>query len=247
MININSKSKVLNNKMTYSPVTYQDVIVAAIFTIKVLIQKAAKLNQIINLLQLKVIGNEHTLRILGKKGNIELLPKIFTELPYEYELYGLHININTTSIKALSSLKEISEFIYHNNKKLGATGMAWMVTRNLRKGTFNSKRIILRTAAELDHIAEIERHKWLENWPYLNGTPFNFELKLTKKFRSITATSNVNKMDNEKVLEHFEYKKKVYLLWKPIIVQLQHEMAQQHKISIYKYQIQHAMQDLQEE
>ena len=233
----------LQKNMIYAPVIYRDVLIAAIFTYRVPINKATELNHIINILHTKIISNIATLRLLGEKGNIKLLPQIFTELPYEYELYGLYINTRTPTIKALPSLKEVSEFIYHNNQHLGATGMAWMVSRDLKRGTFNSKRIIIKTAAKIQHMQDNEKYKWLTNWRHPNNTPFMFELKLTKKYKPQKDLPQFNKMIKDKVIEHFAWQKKEHLIWISIIKQLAHEMEQQHKTSIYKYQIQNAIQE----
>ena len=52
------------------------------------------------------------------------IPQIFTDLPYEYELYGYYVNIQSPSIKNIRSLKDVSKFIHHNNKNLTSSSMA---------------------------------------------------------------------------------------------------------------------------
>ena len=62
-------------------------------------------DDIINDIHIYLIGTDKIKKLLGITGRIELLPQLFTELPYEYELHGFYVNINTTSIKSLDSLK----------------------------------------------------------------------------------------------------------------------------------------------
>ena len=86
-----------------------------------------------------------------------------------------------------------------------------MLARDLKKGKFNLKKIILKTAIRIEKTQSSNRTLWINNWKYPDGKNVEYELKLTRKYnylKNITSTMNDNKLYNEKVLEFFEYKKK---------------------------------------
>ena len=114
-----------------------------------------------------------------------------------------------------------------------------MLARDLRKGTFIHKKIIIKTASEMVNAQIQNKNKiiWIKNWNYPDGDEFEFDLKLIKKYTAKINHKISNKVNNEKVLEYYEFSKKENIIWKPIINQLVLEMEQNQRFSIYQYQL----------
>ena len=83
----------------------------------------------------------------------------------------------------------------------------------------------------------------IEKWTFPDGTPFSFDLKLRKKnnYGHTAPKNQKNKLDNEAIIEYFEFKKKEQIEWIPIIQQTKKELSQMRKISLYKYQLMNAI------
>ena len=80
--------------LEHVPSIHGNQFIEAMLEYKVHTVKAVIMNDMINIGQTKQIGDEKLKDLLGMGGKAELLPQLFTELPFECELHVFFVNIN---------------------------------------------------------------------------------------------------------------------------------------------------------